>query len=126
MGNIFCPVCGNKSTYNLAAPNFCSKCGSAYNSTFVTDPTELNKRMSSRRSANATTQRQDPDDEEEFDDDEDGQGVEGGAKMVGSYFSDSTKVPRINKLAVDIDCSTDVRTFKLSDIIKEISDAEPI
>jgi hypothetical protein len=123
MGNIFCPVCGSKSTYNLAVPNFCSKCGSAYNSTFVATPTELTRRISSRTSVNATTQRQDPDDEEEFDDDE---VVEGGAKMVGSYFSDSTKVPRINKLAVEIDCSTDVRTFKLSDIIKEINDAESI
>jgi len=123
MGNIFCPVCGNKSTYNLAPPNFCSKCGSAYNSTFVTDSTELSRRMSSRRPANARIQQEDPENEEEFDDEE---GVEGGAKMVGSYFSDSTKVPRINKLAVDIDCSTDVRTFKLSDIVKEISDAESI
>ena len=123
MGNIFCPVCGSKSTYNLAPPNFCSKCGSAYNSTFVTDATQLSARMSSRRPINTRVEQQDPEDEEEFDDDE---GDQGGAKMVGSYFSDSTKVPRINKLAVDIDCSTDVRTFKLSDIIKEINDAESI
>jgi uncharacterized Zn finger protein (UPF0148 family) len=124
MGNIFCPACGSKSTYNLSPPNFCSKCGSAYNSTFITNDSDLNKRMPSRRAASSRLQRQQVEDEEEFDDDTDES--EGGARVVGGYFSDSTRVPRINKIAVDIDCSTDVRTFKLSDIIKDINDAESI
>lgn len=124
MGNIFCPACGSKSSYNLAPPNFCSKCGSAYNSTFITNSSDLNKRMPSRRSTISRSQQVDNDEdfeEEEIDDD-----TGGGAKLVEGYFSDSTRVPRINKLAVDIDCSTDVRTFKLSDVIKEINDAESI
>lgn len=127
MGNIFCPACGSKSTYNLSPPNFCSKCGSAYNSTFITNDSDLNKRMPSRRAASSRNQEPEDDDfEEEFDDDEGG-----GAKVVGGYFSDSTKVPRINKLAVEIDSSTDVRVYKLSDLLKEgmskeINDAESI
>jgi hypothetical protein len=32
MNHIFCSNCGNKIQYNLAKPNFCTKCGSSLSS----------------------------------------------------------------------------------------------
>lgn len=112
MANIFCPTCGAKSSYNLSQPNFCGNCGSGYNSTFQSSPTRPNNKILARQS-----EKQEDIEDDEIEDDENGEG----SKMVGSYFSDSTRVPKINKLAVDIDSSTDVRTFKFSEILKDLS-----
>jgi len=37
MNHIFCSNCGNKIQYNLAKPNFCTKCGSALSSLAVSN-----------------------------------------------------------------------------------------
>lgn len=37
MNHIFCSNCGNKIQYNLAKPNFCTKCGTALSSLSVSN-----------------------------------------------------------------------------------------
>jgi len=96
MATIFCPVCGSKSEYKFAIPNFCYKCGSAYNQS-----TNLNKK-------NLVN------DDYEENDDEDGSEDE-------SDFSNSTRVPRISRLQVEIDASTDVRVIKFQDLLNNTS-----
>lgn len=95
MAAIFCPVCGSKSEYKFAVPNFCYKCGSAYNQA-VSSPL-IKKNLINN----------DYEEEEEDDD--------GGADE--SDFSNSTRVPRISRLQVEIDASTDVRVVKFEDLL---------
>ena len=105
MANIFCPTCGAKSTYNLSPPNFCGKCGLPYAQT-----PQVNNRLSqSRLSSKRVIEQQNEDvyDDEEGDDE----------SIAGSYYSDSNRVPRISKLSVEIDSSTDVKVFKFSDLL---------
>lgn len=103
MASIFCPSCGSKSEYQFAAPNFCSKCGQPY-----TGRTSHKKMPISAQVKLRKTQS----DEQDFiEDDED---IESYAEDV---FSDSTRVPRLRSLQVDIDHSSDIRVVKMSDLI---------
>lgn len=108
MANIFCPSCGSKSTYNLSPPNFCGKCGLPY----IQNKTYSARLSQSRFSSKKVLQQENDDDFEDLEDDEN-------QSLGSSYFSDSSKVPRITKLNVDIDSSTDVRVFKFSDLFSE-------
>lgn len=92
MAIIFCPVCGSKSEYKFAVPNFCYKCGSAYNQT-----SNLNK----KNLIDSSYEEDDYDDSNEDEDD----------------FSNSTRVPRISKLQIEIDSSTDVRILKFENLL---------
>jgi hypothetical protein len=101
MASIFCPNCGSKSEYQFSAPNFCSKCGSAY--------IEKNKKNLSVASQSnlKKNQVQDNFEDEEYEDDE---------NQNDETFSSSTRVPRISSLKVDIDHSSDIRVVKMSDL----------
>jgi hypothetical protein len=97
MAAIFCPVCGSKSEYKFATPNFCYKCGSAYNQ--LTNSLNLNKKNLI---------------EDSYEDEDEDSGDE-------SDFSNSTRVPRISRLQVEIDASTDVRVVKFEDLLNNNS-----
>jgi hypothetical protein len=93
MASIFCPSCGSKSEYKFAIPNFCFKCGSSYS-----------QASSFRKNIPPVVS-----DELDIDENEDSEEFE--------EFSNSTRVPRILKLQVDIDSNTDVKVLKFEDII---------
>lgn len=103
MASIFCPSCGSKSEYQFAAPNFCSKCGQPYAGR------TLHKKMPA--SAQVKLRKNQPEEEDLIEDssDEESYGED--------TFSDSTRVPRLRSLQVDIDHSSDVRVVKMSDLI---------
>ena len=105
MATIFCPSCGSKSEYKFATPNFCFKCGSAYSQPSAIAQNSRNLKFSQSKDS-------DPDDrdDEEEDSDED----------FGD-FSNSTRVPRISRLQVEIDSSTDVRVVRFGDLLNENS-----
>jgi len=96
MASIFCPSCGSRSEYKFAAPNFCYKCGSSYSQTSVFKKTSVSTR--------SEVEDLEVNDDEDVDDD-------------FEEFSNSTRVPRISRLQVDIDSNTDVRVLKFEDII---------
>ena len=110
MANIFCPTCGAKSIYNISPPNFCGKCGLPYVQTSQTSARLSQSKLASRKVAQQ--QQEDDDFFDENDDNSDG-------SIGGSYYSDSNRVPRISKLLVETDSSTDVRVFKFSDLLSE-------
>ena len=105
MASIFCPSCGSKSEYQFAPPNFCSKCGQPYaGRTFhkrmpISAQTKLQKNQSNNQDLT--------DDDNEIDEESYSEDV----------FSDSTRVPRLRSLQVDIDNSSDVRVVKMSDLL---------
>jgi hypothetical protein len=101
MASIFCPSCGSKSEYKFATPNFCFKCGSAYSgSSNFTQSSKIFKQTSSKQSIEDDDTYEDEDSDENFED-----------------FSNSTRVPRISKLQVEIDSDTDVRVIKFEDFL---------
>lgn len=103
MASIFCPHCGSKAEYKFSPPNFCYKCGMSYGG--ISTSVQKHKQVSrSRRS-----QVEDADDDVEYESEED--------EVGESYFSNSTRVPRISKLSVEIDTSSDVRVVKFSDLM---------
>lgn len=103
MASIFCPNCGSKSEYQFAPPNFCSKCGQPY-----TGRTSHKKMPISAQVKLRKTQS----DEQDFiEDDEDAE------SYAEDVFSDSTRVPRLRSIQVDIDHSSDIRVVKMSDLI---------
>jgi hypothetical protein len=102
MASIFCPNCGSKSEYQFSVPNFCSKCGNSY--------VERNKKITSSISRNSSVKANR---EEDFEDDEYQENEIDGEEI----FTNSTRVPRINSLKVDIDHSSDIRVVKMSDLI---------
>ncbi len=95
MAAIFCPVCGSRSEYKFAVPNFCYKCGSAYNQSAT-----LAKQAQTKKIIDDDYEDEEVEDDENFAD-----------------FSNSTRVPRISQLQVEIDASTDVRVVKFEDLI---------
>lgn len=105
MATIFCPVCGCKSEYKFATPNFCYKCGSAYNQSAASSY-NLNKNYENNNNNG---------DSDEDDGEDDGD--------MGD-FSNSTRVPRISRLQVEIDASTDVRVVKFEDLLNSNSISE--
>jgi len=100
MAIIFCPHCGSKSTYQFAMPNFCSKCGQAY---------------LSKSSANLKIKKTAPDDEEDEENFE-----EDGDFDRSESFSNSSIVPNISRIQVELDFSTsEVKSFKFGEIFGE-------
>lgn len=93
MASIFCPSCGSKSEYKFAIPNFCYKCGNSYSQSAGLKKTILP----------SISEDVDLDEGEENEDFEE--------------FSNSTRVPRISRLQVEIDSSTDVKVLKFEDFI---------
>lgn len=110
MATIFCPSCGSKANYLHAVPNFCGKCGQPYIPTFSSKE-KIKSAISSTRTSS------DPDDQFDDEEDENWDGDEMRSSTRGDFFSDSMRVPRLSKLNVEIDSSTDVRVFKMSDIL---------
>jgi hypothetical protein len=109
MATIFCANCGSKAEYQFSAPNFCGKCGKSYSRNF--SPTKSLLR-SSLKSKNA------PKNEgfEDFDDNSDENSNEHDDSDDISYSNSST-VPRLRKIDVEIDSETDVRVFKFEDFL---------
>jgi len=89
MNHIFCSSCGNKLQYNLAKPNFCTKCGSSLGSIAI-----AKKILPSQSFANS--------DQEDDDCDEDETSV--------------ASVPSIRKLAVDIESDSSNRSFNFGSL----------
>ena len=107
MATIFCPSCDSKSEYQFSAPNFCSKCGKSY----IEKYQSANLASSLKRTRNSSTKNdisKDPDEDFEEDDDFDSED-----------FSNASRVPRINKIQVEIDSSTDVKVFKFEDLTNQ-------
>lgn len=103
MASIFCPSCGNKSEYQFAPPNFCSKCGQPY-----AGKTSHKKMPASAQVKLRKTQSE----EQDFTEDDEAEET-----YAEDVFSDSTRVPRLRSLQVDIDNSSDVRVVKMSDLL---------
>lgn len=105
MANIFCPSCGSKAEYQFAAPNFCHKCGLPYSQSRAVAKSQS---PTSRVSKSRISRNEDLDDQVEedveFDDDD-------------SDSTDINRVPRISKIQVEIDSSTDMRSYKFEDIV---------
>lgn len=117
MALIFCPQCGAKAEYQFAPPNFCSKCGLSYQGSHK--PASLlsqRQQKTSRLSSSLRNQAE----EEDLDDEnqEDGDNS-------GPVFSDSTRVPRLRGIAVDLDHSSNNRVFKMEDLIQEAENQIP-
>lgn len=101
MAFIFCPSCGSRSEYKFATPNFCFKCGSAYSgSSNFTHSSKTFKNTASKTVS---------DDEDIYDDEE--------VEEDSEDFSNSTRVPRISRLQVEIDSDTDVKVMKFEDFL---------
>jgi len=110
MASIFCPSCGAKSEYQFSAPNFCSKCGKPYlESRIETFTSQMRTAKSKKQNFR---QNEDTFDEVEDSDDND-----------GGDFSSATRVPRITRLDVEIDSSTDVRVIKFGDLVNQNGDS---
>jgi hypothetical protein len=103
MAFIFCPHCGCKAEYKFSAPNFCHKCGLPYNS--GTSAVQKHRQLSRSKRLRDEDLEEEPEDIENEDD------------TGESYFSNSTRVPRISRLNVDVEMSSDVRVVKFSDLI---------
>jgi hypothetical protein len=88
MNHIFCSSCGNKLQYNLAKPNFCTKCGSSLGTIAIA------KKISPSRLS------EDIEDIEDLDEDE----------------TSVASVPNIRKLAVDIETDGGNYSFNLGSL----------
>ena len=98
MAFIFCSNCGAKAEYNFSAPNFCSKCGESFSG---------KKNVSKFSPASQSNSNiEEVDDEESFEND------------AESFYSNSTRVPRIKNIEVDVSNSEiGARIVKMSDLI---------
>ena len=45
MSNLYCPSCGAKNFYNLKKPNFCSTCGSSFDSKTLKNTAPLENKI---------------------------------------------------------------------------------
>ena len=98
---IFCSSCGNKSEYQFSPPNFCSKCGNPHSSKIGS----RKNLSSSKEVARDPLSEQDSDNEDHDENEEE------------DFFSNSTRVPRINSIKVDIESSSSIRVVKMSDVV---------
>lgn len=89
MNHIFCSSCGNKIQYNLAKPNFCTKCGTGLSSIAV-----------AKKISPANRQSEDFDEDEDLDEDE----------------TSIAHVPNIKKLAVDIESDSGNHSFNFGSL----------
>lgn len=101
MALIFCSSCGNKSEYQFSPPNFCSKCGNSYSIKFKN---KENISISKKFSDQLNVEQDLYEDEDESNEEE-------------NFFSNSTRVPRISSIKVDIETSSSIRVVKMSDIV---------
>ena len=88
MNHIFCSSCGNKIQYNLAKPNFCTKCGNSLGSIAVAKKTSPSKNM-----------------EEDFDYDD-----------LDEDETSVAHVPNIRKLEVDIESDSGNHSFNFGSL----------
>lgn len=102
MASIFCSSCGSKSEYKFAAPNFCYKCGLPYS--------RSNNFLNSSKSFKTPPSREIEDEDEDYEEED-----------SSEDFSNSTRVPRLSRLQVEIDSSTDVKVVKFEDILNNNS-----
>jgi hypothetical protein len=105
MANIFCPSCGAKAEYQFSAPNFCHKCGLPYSQGVAVAKSHLlsSRPTRSRSMRNELPEVQEEDDSSYEDDDSDSTNV--------------NRVPRLSKIQVEIDSSTDIRSYKFEDFL---------
>jgi hypothetical protein len=98
MAFIFCANCGSKAEYGFSPPNFCSKCGNSYSQ---------RKTFASKQQFKEELQVED----NEYTDFEEEEGE--------NYFSNSTAVPRIRNIQVEISAveTIGLKTVKMSDLI---------
>jgi hypothetical protein len=114
MASVFCPSCGFKSEYQFSAPNFCSKCGKPYLEAHgIARSANLASQMRSSKFKNTKQPPQEEYDDEDIEDNSD----------ESESFSNATKVPRISRLDVEIDSTTDVRVVKFEDLLNGGSSA---
>ena len=106
MGYIFCQSCGSKAEYNFAPPNFCAKCGQRYHTNTNQSKQLLSKSKFAKQVSRIETDDSDDEDYDDYDD------------SGESDFSDSTIVPRIKNISVEIDSSSNVRSFKLGELFE--------
>jgi DNA-directed RNA polymerase subunit RPC12/RpoP len=105
MASIFCPSCGSKAEYQFSIPNFCSKCGKSY----VEKYQNTNSASILKKTRNLNTKIDPPKDaDEDFEEEDD---------FDPEEFSNASRVPRINKIQVEIDSSTDIKVFKFEDLL---------
>jgi len=89
MNHIFCSSCGNKMQYNLAKPNFCTKCGSSLGSIAIA------KKISPSKSFEDLDQE-----DEDLDEDE----------------TSVASIPNIKKFAVDIESDGGNHSFNFGSL----------
>jgi ribosomal protein L37E len=106
MSVIYCSECGKKHEYNFAKPNFCSSCGSPFGAA------KLKKQKPKEE------EEEDYEDEDEYEDEED-------FEDDGESFTNSTRVPNIRKIQVDIETAAHYNTFDLGSIIGSESNPVP-
>lgn len=117
MASIFCPTCGFKSEYQFSAPNFCSKCGKPYLEAHgISRSANLTSQMRSARFKTANQKIED-----DYDDDDDESNSD---ELETDSFSNAVKVPKIRKLDVEIDSSTDVRVVKFENLLNGNSNSD--
>jgi hypothetical protein len=105
MLKLYCPECGNPTSYSVSKPKFCSNCGNSFEKTIInkiqTEKPSFNKIQPSKKVIARN--------EEDFDDDEDD-------------FQEINYVPDIKKLDCDI-IESKKQNLKIKDII---GTADPI
>ena len=95
MNHIFCSSCGNKLQYNLAKPNFCTKCGSILGSIAI-----------AKKILPSESFYQEEEDDDDLDEDE----------------TSTASVPNIKKLAVDIESDSSNRSFNFGSLFGQNSE----
>ena len=103
MSVIYCSECGKKHEYNFAKPNFCSSCGSSFGAA------KLKKQKPKEEEEEGDYEDED---EEDFEDD-------------GESFTNSTRVPNIRKIQVEVETSAVYSTFDLGSLIGSESNPVP-
>jgi len=98
MNTIFCSQCGAKHTYTYAKPKFCSGCGTSLGP-------ELKKTI-------ATSKPSVNDEYDDVEDDED------------SEYSNSSYVPQLRKLDIEIEKYSESNSFTLGSIFGQ-TDSHP-
>lgn len=106
MSVIYCSECGKKHEYNFAKPNFCSSCGSPFGMA----------KLKKQKPKQEEEEEEYDDDEEEYDDED--------FEDDGESFTNSSRVPKIRKIQVDVETAAQYNTFDLGSIIG--SEANPV
>ena len=102
MSVIYCSECGKKHEYNFAKPNFCSSCGVSFGAV----------KLKKQKPKEEEEDDYEDEDEEDFEDD-------------GESFTNSTRVPNIRKIQVEVETSAVYSTFDLGSLIGSESNPVP-